>query len=152
MLVIISFKGSKLLSENFSLFDIYPSLDEFIYVKINMMVFVDRIMTVQFKTREQYDQEDWERFRAKQREIHRRKAEKFEKDGFKFKHKDCGLSFKNFKEFETHYNHHQEELKKALICNQPECNGLQFKIKKKYFEHVEEHKATAKRKIINSIR
>ena len=117
-----------------------------------MILFVDKIMTVQFKTREQYDQEDWERFHAKQREIHRRKMEKFEKEGFKCKQKDCGLSFKTFKEYETHYFYHQEEFKKALICNQPECNGLKFKIKKKYFEHVEEHKATAKRKIINSIR
>ena len=109
-------------------------------------------MTVQFKTREEFDQEDLERFHAKQREIFRRRAEKFEKEGYKCKHEGCGLSFKSFQEFQTHYNNHQEELKKALICNQPECNGLKFKIKKKYFEHVEDHKATAKRKIINSIR
>ena len=109
-------------------------------------------MTVQFKTREEYDQEDWERFRAKQREIHKRRTEKFEREGYKCKHEGCGQSFKNLHEFQTHYNNHQEELKKALICNQPECNGLKFKTKKKYFEHVEEQKATAKRKIINSIR
>ena len=109
-------------------------------------------MTVQYKTREQYEQEDWERHLAKQREIHRRKIEKFHKEGYKCKHEGCGQSFKDRQEFETHINNHQEELKKALICNQPGCNGLKFKIRKKYFEHVEEHKAVAKRKIINSIR
>ena len=36
-------------------------------------------MTAHFKTREEYDQEDWERFRQKQKEIRERKAAKFHK-------------------------------------------------------------------------
>ena len=109
-------------------------------------------MTVHYKTREEYDQEDWERFRQKQKEIRERKAAKFLREGYKCKHEGCGQSFKNLQEFQTHLNNHQEELKKAMICNQPGCNGLKFRVRKKYFEHVEEHKATTKRKIINSIR
>ena len=104
-----------------------------------------------YKTREEYDQEDWERYRQKQREIFERKKAKFELEGYKCKHEGCGESFKEFIEYQEHINKHQEEMKNSLICNQPHC-GKQFKKKKDYFDHIEEHKASTKRKIINSIR
>ena len=82
-------------------------------------------MTVHYKTREEYDQEDWERFRQKQKEIRERKAAKFLREGYKCKHEGCCKIFKNLQEFQNHLDNHQtqEDLKIAMICNQPGCNG-----------------------------
>ena len=107
-------------------------------------------MTV-YKTRDEYDQEDWERFRQKQREISERKRSKFELEGYKCKYEGCGESFKGFMEYQEHTNKHKEEMEKSLKCSQLNC-GQQFKTKKEYFNHIEEHKAASKRKILNSIR
>ena len=74
-------------------------------------------MTVVFKTREEYEEEDWERYRQKQKEIFLRKKAKFEAEGYKCKQEGCGQSFKELAEYHEHYNKHQEELKAALICN-----------------------------------
>ena len=107
-------------------------------------------MTV-YKTREEYEEEDWERFRQKQKEIFQRKKAKFEAEGYRCKFEGCGQNFREISEFHEHINKHQEELREAMICNQPNC-AKQFKKRKEYFEHIEEHKAISKRKIINSIR
>ena len=47
-----------------------------------MEVFVSENMTIQFKTREEYDQEDWARYLQKKRDISEKKRAKFEAEGF----------------------------------------------------------------------
>ena len=108
-------------------------------------------MTIQFKTREEYDQEDWARYLQKKRDISEKKRAKFEAEGFKCKVDGCGQSFRDFAEYHEHVNSHKEDNFKAMICDQANC-GKKFKHRKKYFEHIEEHKVVSKRKIINGIR
>ena len=46
---------------------------------------------------------------------------------------------------------HQDDLKAAMICNQPKC-GKKFDNRKAYNEHCETHKVELKARIVNSIR
>ena len=108
-------------------------------------------MTIRFKTRDEYDQEDWERYRQKQKDNFDKRRAKFEAEGYKCKFEGCGQSFRSVSEYHEHFNKHQEELREAMICNQPNC-GKKFENQKKYFDHIHEHKVASKRKIINSIR
>ena len=108
-------------------------------------------MTMHFKSREEYDQEDWERYRQKQNQIYEKRRAKFEAEGYKCKFEGCGQSFREIGELYEHNNKHQEELREAMICNQANC-GKKFEDRKKYFDHIQEHKVASKRKIINSIR
>ena len=104
-----------------------------------------------YKSREDYDREDYERFRQKQKDIFERKRRKFEEFGYQCKQEGCSQNFKDYKEFQEHYNQHQQEMREALICNQPNC-GQKFEKEKEYFRHIKEHKVKAKQKIFNSIR
>ena len=61
-------------------------------------------MTIQFKTREEYDQEDWARYLQKKRDISEKKRAKFEAEGFKCKVDGCGQSFRDFAEYHEHVN------------------------------------------------
>ena len=63
----------------------------------------------------------------------------------------CGKGFKDYNECQDHINKHQEELKKAMICNQPKC-GKKFDNRRAYNEHCEGHKKDIKARIVNSIR
>ena len=107
-------------------------------------------MTV-FKTRDEYEQEDWERHRQKQRDIFERRKAKFEAEGYKCRHEGCGQSFRVLTEMQAHQAQHLDEMSKAMICNQPNC-GKKFDNRKLYREHIEEHKVVAKRKVISCIR
>ena len=83
-------------------------------------------MTIQFKTREEYDQEDWARYLQKKRDISEKKRAKFEAEGFKCKVDGCGQSFRDFAEYHEHVNSHKEDNFKAMICDQANC-GKKFK-------------------------
>ena len=56
-----------------------------------------------FKTKKELDEEDWERYRKKQDDIHERKRAKWEAEGFKCVIKGC-----DYNECQDHINKHQE--------------------------------------------
>ena len=104
-----------------------------------------------YKSREDYDREDWERYRQKQKDIHERRKAKFEAEGYKCKHEGCEQSFKDIREYNEHYNQHQKEMRENLICNQANC-GKKFEKEKDFVKHIKEHKVVAKRRTLNCIR
>ena len=108
-------------------------------------------MASEYKSKKELDEEDWERYRKKQNDIYKRKQAKFEAEGFKCIIEGCVKYFKDFNEWQGHIIKHQEELKKAMICNQPKC-GKKFENRKSYNEHCEGHKKEIKARIVNSIR
>ena len=118
------------------------------YIKI---ICISQLVMTVFKTRDEYEQEDWERHRQKQRDIFERRKAKFEAEGYKCRHEGCGQSFRVLTEMQAHQAQHLDEMSKAMICNQPNC-GKKFDNRKLYREHIEEHKVVAKRKVISCIR
>jgi len=106
---------------------------------------------MEFKTRKELDDEDWERYRKKQDDIHARIRAKHEREGWKCTLEVCNKYYKDYNEWQDHIIKHQEELKKAMICNQPKC-GKKFNNRRAYNEHCEEHKKDIKARIVNSIR
>ena len=105
----------------------------------------------QFKSREDYDRIDYERYKNKQREIFERRRVKLETEGYKCKQEGCQQSFRDKNEYYDHINQHKTKLRDAMICNHPNC-GIKFDKKKEYLKHIDQHKADDKRKIVNSIR
>ena len=73
-------------------------------------------------------------------------------EGFKCTVEGCGESFKDTFLLRSHVNDHNEEMRKAMKCNQAKCIRLQFSSRRDYNEHMDRHKEEAKAKIINSIR
>ena len=104
-----------------------------------------------YKSRQELEDEDWERYRKKQNDIYERKKAKFDAEGFKCKQEGCKESFRDITEWYAHTNMHMEDLKTRMICNQPKC-GRKFNNRKEYNEHCEDHKKELKAKIVNSIR
>ena len=104
-----------------------------------------------FKTRDEFDQEDSKKYFEKKQYIRDRQRARFEAEGYKCKVQGCGASFKDFGESQAHHQQHLDDMRKAMICNQPNC-AQKFNNRKAYNEHIKSHKEEAKRKILNSIR
>jgi hypothetical protein len=109
------------------------------------------MMGTDYKSKQELEEEDWARYRKKQQDIFQRKQARFEAEGFKCKTEGCGRSFFEFNQWQIHVTKHQEDLKAAMICNQPKC-GKKFDNRKAYNEHCETHKVELKARIVNSIR
>ena len=53
---------------------------------------------MEYKTKKQLDEEDWERYMKKQDDIYARKRAKFEAEGWKCVLELCNLRFKEYKD------------------------------------------------------
>jgi len=105
----------------------------------------------EYKSRDELEEEDWERYRKRQEDIYQRRQAKFEAEGHKCKQDGCGLSFKSYDEFGQHLAWHQEETRKNMVCNQSKC-GQKFNNRRAYNEHCEAHKVETRRKIMKTVR
>ena len=104
-----------------------------------------------FKTRDQHERQEKLKHAQRLREEDERRRSKFDKRDYQCKVEGCGLKFPDIAVLYAHIEQHNEEMRKALICNQLKC-GKKFRSRKEYNDHVEEHKVESKRKIKNSIR
>ena len=104
-----------------------------------------------FKTRDEYQEEDNEKYFERLNYIRERKRARWEAEGYKCKVDGCQLGFKDYAEYQVHQKEHNDQLHAAMICNKPKC-GLKLESRQKYFAHIESHKEEDKRKILNSIR
>ena len=107
-------------------------------------------MAAVYKTRQQLEDEDTERYLKKKEEIFERRRAK--REGYKCTMEGCGLAFKEPLELKSHVNDHQEEYRRLMKCNQAKCGGVKFTNRRAYNEHVETHRAEAKVKVMNNIR
>ena len=101
-----------------------------------------------FKTREEYEHEDYERHRERQQYSRDRQRERAA-GGYKCKVEGCGLHFMDRGDFSVHLRQHRDEMVRAMVCIH--C-GVKFMIRKLYKEHNEAHKEDAKRKVLGQIR
>ena len=104
-----------------------------------------------FKTRDEYEEEDNEKYYERLNYIRERKRARWEAEGYKCKVDGCQLGFKDYAEYQVHQKEHYDQLYAAMICNKPKC-GIKLETRQKYFAHIESHKEEDKRKILNSIR
>jgi len=109
-------------------------------------------MVTVYKTHQQLEDEDTERYLKKQADILERRKARIEAEGHKCTVEGCGQAFKEIFLLKSHINDHNEECRKAMKCNQAKCGGLKFTNRRDYNEHVDMHKEEARLKIINSIR
>jgi len=105
-----------------------------------------------YKSYQQLEDEDHERYLKKQADIMERRRARIEAEGHKCTVEGCGQAFKELLLLRSHINDHNEECRKAMTCNQAKCKGLKFTNRRDYNEHVDMHKEEARLKIINSIR
>ena len=108
-------------------------------------------MTTVYKSYQELEDEDHERYLKKQEDIFQRRKAKREAEGFKCTIEGCGQSFKEMYEQRNHINDHQDELRKSMKCSQPKCSH-QFNNRRAYNEHIEMHKDEFRLKTLNSIR
>ena len=104
-----------------------------------------------FKTRDEHERQEKLKHAQRLREDEERRRSKFDKRDYQCKVEGCGLKFPDIAELYAHIEKHNEEMRKALVCNKPRC-GKKCQNEKEYFAHIEEHKAESKRKIKNSLR
>ena len=104
-----------------------------------------------FKTREEYEEEDNEKYFERLNYIRDRRRARFEAEGYKCKIDGCPLAFKDYAEYQVHQKEHSDQLFAAMICNKPKC-GLKLETRTKYLAHIKAHKEEDKRKILNGIR
>ena len=104
-----------------------------------------------FKTRDEYEEEDTEKYYERIKYNQEKRRARIEAEGYKCKIDGCQMRFKDYGEYQVHQKEHSEQLFKALICNKPKC-GLKLESRQKYWAHIETHKEEDKRKILNSIR
>jgi len=103
-----------------------------------------------FKTRDEYEQEQKAKYNQRLKNDDRRRIQISTRD-YQCRVEGCGDTFQDVLVLYAHIEKHNEEMRKALVCNQPKC-GKKCGSRKEYKEHVEEHKSESKRKIKNSIR
>ena len=104
-----------------------------------------------FKTREDHEREERQRHLQRLRDEEDRRLGKLDSRQYPCKVAGCDKVFPDVALLHLHLDVHNEEMRKALICNQLKC-GKKFRSRKEYNDHVEEHKVESKRKIKNSIR
>eukprot|EP00092_Neocalanus_flemingeri_P040548 GFUD01044154.1.p1 GENE.GFUD01044154.1~~GFUD01044154.1.p1 ORF type:complete len:856 (+),score=209.24 GFUD01044154.1:57-2570(+) len=104
-----------------------------------------------YKTHQQLEDEDTERYLKKQADIFERRKARREAEGYKCTVEGCGQAFKEMLELRSHIYDHQQEDKMRMKCNQAKC-GLKFNNRRDYNEHVEMHRAEAQVKILSNIR
>ena len=112
-------------------------------------------MAAVYKTHQQLEDEDTERYLKKKEEIFERRRAKREVEGYKCMIDTafgCGLAFKDPLELKNHINEHQKEYQRLMKCTQVKCGGLQFNNRRAFNEHVDVHRAEAKVKVLNNIR
>ena len=108
-------------------------------------------MSSRFKTRDELEEEDHERFLKKQEEMLERRRAKREAEGFKCTLEGCGRSFQSYYELQAHVQQHQEEFQRKMLCNQPKC-GQKFNNRRAYNQHIEMHRSEARVKVKSNIR
>ena len=104
-----------------------------------------------FKTRDQHERQEKLKHAQRRKDEDERRRSKFDQRDYQCKVEGCGLKFQDVATFYGHLEKHNEEMRKALVCNQPKC-GKKSPNQKEYFAHIEEHKLESKRKIKNSLR
>ena len=104
-----------------------------------------------FKTRDQHERQEKLKHAQRLREDDERRRSRFDNRDYKCKVEGCGLKFPDVAVLYAHIEQHNEEMRKALVCNQHKC-GKKCQNQKEYFAHIEEHKLESKRKIKNSLR
>ena len=107
---------------------------------------------VVFKTRQQYEDEDTERFWKKKADTNRRRMAKIESEGFKCNREGCNKRFSERSQLNDHINQHIETNKKYMICDQLKCNGIKFDNRRAYNQHIDKHKEEARSKFKNILR
>lgn len=93
-----------------------------------------------YKSYQQLEDEDTERYLKKQADIIERRKARIEAEGHKCTVEGCGQAFKEIFLLRSHINDHNEECRKAMKCNQAKCAGLKFSNRREYNEHVDMHK------------
>ena len=104
-----------------------------------------------FKTREQYEREQKLKHSQRLRDEDQRRMMRIDTRDYQCKVEGCQETFQDLQVLYAHLEKHNEEMRKALVCNQPRC-GKRCRSRREYNLHVEEHKLESKRKIKNSIR
>ena len=104
-----------------------------------------------FKTRDEYEEEDNEKYQERLNYNRERKRARWEAEGYKCQMYGCKLGFKDYAEYQAHQKEHYDQLFAATTCYKPKC-GQKLESRQKYFAHMESHKEEDKRKILNSIR
>jgi len=108
-------------------------------------------MDTVFKTAQQLDEEDHERYLKKQADMLERRRARKEAEGHKCPFEECLKSFKDYIEYKDHLDNHYTEKKKRMICVHPKC-GKKFNIRKEYKEHLDSHQEDSKTTAKNVIR
>ena len=104
-----------------------------------------------FKTRDEHERQEKLKHAQRLRDEEERRRCKFDQRDYQCKVDGCGLKFQDVALLYAHIEKHNEEMRKAMVCNQLKC-GKKFQNQKEYFAHIEEHKTESKRKIKNSLR
>ena len=104
-----------------------------------------------FKTREEYEREEKIKFQQRLRDEEERRLGRISSRHYKCKMVGCQQTFQDVVMLYAHIEHHNQQMRKDLICNQRKC-GKKCRSLKEFNDHVEEHKVESKRKIKNSIR
>ena len=118
------------------------------------MLFNSKLRKIQysmgiFKTREEHEREERLKHAKRLRDEDERRRTRI--DNRDYKCKLCGSKFQDIAFFYAHLDKHNEEMRKALVCNQFKC-GKKFSTEKEFLQHIMEHKNESKRKIKNSLR
>ena len=80
-----------------------------------------KMVVKKFKTRDELEEEDHQRYLQHQEDTWRRRRAKLAAEGFKCTFDGCDQTFSSKEERFEHLGVHNKECRDKMICNQPNC-------------------------------